>query len=362
MRILSRYILKEFLSNLFLGLLIFTFVLLLDHLFELADLLLNKGVGLGLTLKLLFLLLPSSLSLTLPMSTLLAILLTFGRLSENNEITAVRASGVAAWNYSKTPLAAALVASFFLVPFNTRWAPHAHAAFRQLYLQVLKRNPLVRIEEKTFVQIGEYHLFVERKDRKTKAMRGITIYKLPANGAPLRVFAERGTASVDSAKGMTFFMQDGRIEQVDAADPSKWVYTGFKDYQLFIPLVNAQTSSERALEEMDNNELAAEINRLKSKHLPFPILACQMHLRWALAVSPFLFALLGIPLAIRLHRGGRSIGFGLSLMIMVIYYVLVMGGTAAGQRGLWPPWFAVWLGNGVLLASASAFYWRFTQK
>jgi len=87
-------ILKEFLENLFLGLIIFTFVLLLDHLFELVDLLLNKGVGIGLTLKLLLLLLPSSLSLTLPISTLLATLLTFGRLSENNEITAVRASGL----------------------------------------------------------------------------------------------------------------------------------------------------------------------------------------------------------------------------------------------------------------------------
>ena len=109
MKILSRYILKEFLANVVLGLVIFTFVLLLDKLFELADLLLNKGVGLWLTLKLLFLLLPSSLSLTLPMSTLLATLLTFGRLSENNEITAVRASGLAAWSYVKTPLAAALL-------------------------------------------------------------------------------------------------------------------------------------------------------------------------------------------------------------------------------------------------------------
>src|ERR1017187_8815109 len=104
MRILSRYILKEFLANLVLGLVIFTFVLLLDRLFELVDLLLNKGVGFYLTFKLLFLLLPSSLSLTLPMSTLLAVLLTFGRLSENNEITAVRASGLAAWSYVKMPL------------------------------------------------------------------------------------------------------------------------------------------------------------------------------------------------------------------------------------------------------------------
>jgi lipopolysaccharide export system permease protein len=187
-----------------LGLLIFTFVLLLDHLFELADLLLNKGVGLWLTLKLLFLLLPSSLSLTLPMSTLLSALLTFGRLSENNEITAVRASGLAAWSYVKTPLITALVTVLFLIPFNTLWAPRAHASFRQLYLQVLQRNPLVRIEEKTFVEIGDYHLFVERKDKKTKLMKGVTIYKIPVEGAPLRIFAERGTASVNETQGITF--------------------------------------------------------------------------------------------------------------------------------------------------------------
>jgi lipopolysaccharide export system permease protein len=255
MKILSRSILQEFLGNLFLGLVIFTFVLLFDHLFELADLLLNKGGGLYLTLKLLFLLLPSSLTLTLPMSTLLASLLTYGRLSENSEITAVRASGLAAWSYVRAPIIASLLAVVFLIPFNTIWAPRAHASFRLLYLQLLQRNPLIRIEEKTFVEIGDYHLFVEKKDRKTKQMRGVTIYKIPADGAPLRIFAESGTASVSSTHGITFLLKDGRIEQVDPSDPSRWVYTSFVDYQLFIPLGNSGSTSERALEEMDNGEL-----------------------------------------------------------------------------------------------------------
>jgi len=361
MRILSRYILKEFLGNLFLGLLIFTFVLLIDHLFELFDLLLNKGVGLWLTLKLLFLLLPSSLSLTLPMSILLASLLTFGRLSENNEITAMRASGLATWSYVRMPLVVALLTVAFLIPFNTLWAPRAQSSFRLLYLQVLKRNPLVRIEEKTFTEIGDYHLFVEKKNRKTKVMRGVQIYKIPADGAPLRIFAESATASVSGTQGITFLMKDGRIEQVDANDPSRWIYTSFKDYQLFIPLGNTTSISDRSLEEMDNKELRSEMRRYKSKNLPFPVLACQFHLRWALAMTPFLFAALGIPLAIRVHRGGRSIGFGLSVLIMVLYYVMVMGGTGAGQRGTWPPWFAVWLADEVMLVAAIGFYWRFVR-
>src|SRR5262249_23988474 len=128
------------------------------------------------------------------------------------------------------------------------------------------------------------------------------------------------------------------------------------------PLMSPLASSERALEEMDNRELRAEIGRLKIKHLPYPFLACEMHLRWAIAFAAFLFCLMGIPLAIQLHRGGRSIGFGLSLVIMVAYYVLGMGGTAAGQRSLLPPWLAEWLGNIALLGCASFLYWRFSRR
>src|SRR6185295_17645672 len=114
-KVLSRYVLTQYLANLGLGLMIFTFVLILDKLFELADLLINKGAGLVLTLKMLGLLLPTSLSLTLPMSNLLAALLTFGSLSETNEITAARASGIASWDFSWTPLVVALFSTLFLL-------------------------------------------------------------------------------------------------------------------------------------------------------------------------------------------------------------------------------------------------------
>src|SRR5262249_16332919 len=104
MKILSKYILRQYMANLLLGLAIFTFVLLLDRLFELVDLLINKGAGFLLTMKLLVLLIPTSLSLTLPMSNLLAALLTFGHLSETNEITAARASGIAMRDFIWMPV------------------------------------------------------------------------------------------------------------------------------------------------------------------------------------------------------------------------------------------------------------------
>lgn len=361
MKILSRYILKEFLANLALGVMVFTFILLMDRLFELVDLLLRKGVGLVLTLKILFYLLPSSLSITLPMSFLLAALLTFGKLSENNEITAMRASGLSAWSYVRTPILVALVAVGFLIPFNADWAPVAHSQFRHIYVELLQRNPLVRIEEKTFAEIGDYHIYVHKKDRKTNELRGITIYRTSATGAPIRIFASRGKAYVHPTRGVQLDLEQGRIEQVDPKNPNQWFYSGFDTYGLSLPFGKTAGTSDRTLDEMTNKELGKKIEEMRAKKVPYAIISCQRHLRWALAMTPFLFVLLAIPLAMLLQRGGRSLGFGLSLLITLLYYVLIMGGTGLGQRGVWPPWLAVWLSNVVITMLGGFLAWRFSK-
>jgi lipopolysaccharide export system permease protein len=347
-RILSRYILAQYLGNLALGLGIFTFVLLLDRLFELVDLLINKGAGIVLTLKLLALLIPTSFSLTLPMSNLLASLLTFGALSETNEITAARASGIATWDFIWTPIAVAAMSVLFLVPFNSQWAPQAQSRFRQTYIQLLQRNPLVRIEEKTFSDIGDYHLFVEKKSWRRPTLRGVTIYKTPANGAPLRIFADKGEAHVDMSRGMWLILEDGHIQEINPTDPQRWFYTVFRSYQFFIPFESPKQATNRAITEMSNGELSRTAAELRAKGLPYPLYTSEIHLRLALAVTPVLFVCLGIPLALRVRRGGRSIGFGLSLLVVFVYYVLVMGGVGVAQRGVLPTAPCVWFANGVV--------------
>lgn len=362
MRILSRYIGKEYLGNLALGLLIFTFVLLLEHLFELAEVLINKGGSFWLTLELMALLLPSTLTITLPVSCLLAALLTYGRFSETNEITAIRASGIAAWNYVKIPLLIALVLTSFLLPFNSSWAPKAQGRFRTLFSEILSRNPLVRIEENTFSQMGAYYFHIRRKSRRGRQMYGITIYKTAADNPPLRIYAERGTAAVVKNRGISFMLERGHVAKVDPMKPTAWVTTAFNNYSLEIPFTGTVVASEKTLQELTYHDLKRRIEELKAKGMPYPVLSSQIHFRWALAVTPVLFVFLGIPLAIRVQRGGRSIGFGLSLLVVAIYYVLLMGGTGLAQRGAVPTVPAVWAANAVLGAAACFFSWRFLKK
>ena len=94
MRILRRYILRELLTPFLISLVFFTFVFFVGNLFKLADLLVNKGVSPWDLLKVLVLLMPSLLGYIIPTSALTAILLVFGGFAQNNEITAIKASGV----------------------------------------------------------------------------------------------------------------------------------------------------------------------------------------------------------------------------------------------------------------------------
>ena len=113
---------------------------------------------------------------------------------------------------------------------------------------------------------------------------------------------------------------------------------------------------------MDNGELARAAGVLRAKGLPYPLYTCERQLRIALAVTPLLFVLLGIPLALRVRRGGRSIGFGLSFGVVLIYYVLLMGGVGLAQRGALPVTPLVWFANGVITAVSLWLGWRMLKQ
>ncbi len=205
-------------------------------------------------------------------------------------------------------------------------------------------------------------MFVEKKSWRKPPLRGVTIYKIPQEGAPLRIFAERGEAHVDTATGMWLVLEDGHIQEINPTNPQRWYYIVFKTYEFFIPFESKAQASSRAIEEMDNSELSQTAEDLRKKGLPYPLYTCERQLRLALAVTPLLFVLLGIPLALRVRRGGRSIGFGLSLLVVLVYYVLVMGGVSIAQRGVWPATPSVWFANAVIGLVGLGLAWRLLKQ
>lgn len=341
--ILARYLLKQFFPPFLFGLALFSGVLLLDRVFDLVDLLVNKGVSLGVSARMFLLFLPTVLTLTIPMSMLLACLLTFGRLSEDNEITALRASGLSFGQMLWPPLVIALLLSAAMAPFNAVLAPRAMNAFRSLYHAIITADPLVKIEPRRFITLQNVRLYARETDPAQAALKDVTLYNISSDRWQ-RIYARRGVAQVD-ARSLVLRLEQGQLEQFSWENPLDVLHLKFKDYTLAVPFGGEAGGRDRSWRELSVAQLREEIRRRKADGLsPGPVSA-EMHLRFAIAASPLALALLGIPLGIALEKGGRGVGFGASIGVLFLYYLLLIFGLNLAEKDALPALPALWLPN-----------------
>lgn len=349
MKVIHRYIIKEILPPVLLSLVLFTFILLLDRIFDLMDLYLKQGVKLTLIIRLLMLIIPNIFSLTIPMAILLGCILSFGRLSEDGEITAFRSSGQHLWHLVWPVLLISLLASFYLVYFNSNISPKSHDAFKKLYLEALQEKPLSRLEEKTFMRLPNYYLYIKDVNKKTGTLKGIQIYKLNPPAPPDQIFAREGRSEIDPESGLTLFLTNGSIQQLDKDDLTKTVFTSFSNYTITIPFTpqakDRKHSSSKNLRASTSSELKELITEYREKKLPTNYIKTELYLRHMMAFTPLIFALIGVSLGIRLEKGGRSFSFGISLLILFTYYLLLIGSITISEKGVLPPLISMWIPN-----------------
>lgn len=358
MKIIYRYILKEFFESFVFGLAVFSSILLLDQVFQLINLFLSKGISFVIVVKLFLLVLPNILSLTIPMSCLFAILLAYGRLSEDNEITALRSSGIGYAGFTMPILAMVLLLCGFLVVFNQRISPGTHQQFRKIYHEIINQRPLLKFEENAVTTIGDYRLFVQKVDKDRNMLYGVNIYKFSkeAQESPWRISASSATVSASGA-AVIFSLNHGFWQNPNPAKPLNLVNMSFAHYQFMIPLGDNIMPLSQSFKEMTGPQLLNEIKTYKLKKMPTNLLENEYWLRWILACAPLVFALAGIPLGIVTERGGKSIGFGLSLLVMFGYYLLLVTGLNLGEKGYAPPALVLWLPN-VATALVGLIFWK----
>lgn len=216
MRILERYVLREHLFPFILGFSVVIFLFSLDFLFELVDLAVGKGVSPGVVLELFVLSLGWMCALAFPCSVLIASLASFGRLSQDNEIAAMRANGVNLLRVIAAPLLAALVLAGLLVLFNNYVLPESNHALYNLMVDVSRKRPTTQITEGVFIDGFEgYNIFVEKVDNRTNVIRGVKIYQLSSNARPTTILADWGKIHYSpDGRVLTLELHDGEIHEV----------------------------------------------------------------------------------------------------------------------------------------------------
>ena len=364
MRILRTYILRELLQPTLMALVLFTFVLLVGNLVKLTELLINKGVSPLAILQMFTLLVPSLLSYTVPMSVLTGTLLAFGKLSSDREILAMKASGVSFYAIAAPVLMVGFLVSVALVPINTDVVPWSHYATRQLLLDIGIRNPAAFLEGGTFIkEFKPYILFVYQVEGNH--LSEIRIYE-PKEGSPTRtIVAKRGEfIPIPAERRVLLKLFDGAADEPDPKDPVKFYKLQFATYTINLTVGEGRNPAtlDRKPRDMNLDQLRAETAKLTAAGIDATPLRTELHGRFSMAFSPLVFILTGLPLGITTRRAQRSIGFGLSVVIFLGYYLFLVLGHALAEKGWLPPAPAMWLGNAVFFAAGSFLIWRTARQ
>ena len=351
MKILRNYFLKEFIGPLFLALCVLTFVMILGNLVKIADLVINKGVAIYSVGKLFFFMLPSLLTYTLPIAALIAVLLALGRLSSDNEIVAIKASGVNIFTLILPLLIVGIILSLVLVIFNDRVVPYAHYATRKTLVDVGVKNPTAYLEPGIFIDsFQKYVLFIYGIEENK--LTNVRIYEPQGEGKPTRtIVAKRGEFIAVPEKNMIKIkLMDGTSDEPDPENPSNFYKLNFKTYFMALNLTQAQDKDKigKKTKDMTIPELRNEINKLKKENIDPAPLFTEINKKISLAFSCLVFILLGCPLAIITRRREKSINFGIAFLIVGIYYLLLMGSEALSLQGYADPKIAMWIPNIIL--------------
>jgi lipopolysaccharide export system permease protein len=223
MRILERYVLREHLFPFLIGFSIVVFLLTLDFMFDLIDLAIGKGVSLGIVLELFVLSLGYMVALAFPCAVLIASLAAFGRLSQDNEIAAMRSTGVNLLRIIAAPFGAALCLAIALVLFNNHVLPESNHALANLMADVGRKRPTAQITEGVFIDAFEgYNIFVEKVNDRTNEIRGVKIYQISNTARPTTILAEWGVIhNSPDGRVMTLELHDGEIHEVPPNDAER---------------------------------------------------------------------------------------------------------------------------------------------
>lgn len=367
-RVLFRTIAREAAEPMALGFFLFCFTFLARQLLRVMEFAVNKGVGIGELGKLVLGIAVPFAGLTLPMALLLGIMVGFSRLSSDAEIVAMKASGVSPAQMFGPALALAGLSWVICAGLMVFGYPWGFRTARETFIAIARTNATVGIQERVFLtEFDDVVIYAEKVPVRGQQLEGLVIYDARDEDRPQTIFARRGSiTSNPRVFTVEIELEDGELQILDEGR-SRLQRVHFEAYALSLDL-NARVMGNlptRDPKEMSLGELRAEVAAQRATadgDWVRPLL--EFHRRFTVPFACLVLPLAGIPLGIQPQRTGRVWGFGLSLVLIGLYYGGMVMGEAlakqnlAGGHGGVPVWMAAWLPNVMLGAIGGLLTWQ----
>ncbi|HEX7344968.1 MAG TPA: LptF/LptG family permease [bacterium] len=357
-KIISRYLILEFLPPFFYAFSLITMIILLNLIVQMLSKIAGKGLDPYLIMEFFFLNLAWITALAVPMAVLVATLMAFGRLSADNEITALKSAGVSLWQLIVPYLILGALLCYLLIEFGNRVLPDFNHRSRVLSGDIRRKKPTLALEEGIFIfDLPHYVLWAQRIDQRQSKLYSLVIYDESDPRYPGVVSAAEGDLNfVREEEAFHLQLYNGEMHRQDAKDPGYYQRTQFERSLLRIPAPNMifehQESGYRSDRELSAPEMWKQVQEMKKEgsknRRRINSFLVEIHKKYSIPFACIVFVLIGAPLGVRAHRGGIGVAASLSVFFFLVYWAFLIGGEDLADRNIMTPAMAMWAPNALL--------------
>ena len=358
--LLNKLILGSCAGPFVFGILIFVLIFVAgDLLFQAAKLIIEQGVALSVVVRLFFYRMPEVVLLTVPMSSLLSTLLGMSTLNGSSELIALKSLGIPFRRILRPIFLASVLISVIALILNETFVPFASLAADRLMKYEIMKNQAAVVQEKVFLREEEGGrlkrvLYIDELDPNLGKLSGVMMHEFDDGRLTMTLHAKRGMWQ-DSQ----WWIEDGRIYSI-TRDGEVSLLLKFERQRLAIRMSPEQLQrSTRKPADMSAHELWSYIKQAEETGTDLSQLWVMFHLKLAVPWACVIMAVLGAGFgASRRGRSGGGVGFGISVVMVFAYYVVMSLCRAFGESGNLPAVIAGWGPNIVFLVIALFFTWR----
>jgi lipopolysaccharide export system permease protein len=376
------YLTRQVLSATLVTVMVFTFMLLLGNVLrEILALLVNRQANLWTVFNAVGLLIPFVLVFALPMGLLTATLLTFGRFSADNELTAARAGGISLVSLITPILLLAFGMSCLCAMINTQVAPQCRVAYKKLLAGIGIKSASALITDKTFIKdFAGYIVYIDQVSGDQ--LKDVLIYDLEGDKIGTCIRAATGRYEIDPtnhtlrvvlqdawrvglANGRRSALYVGEFERANVPlakpkeEPTKLTDMTFFQLQEQLRQLEKHVGEALPYFKGATNQPPASLRpmNIRSTDLTLP-LRVQMHRQISFSFACIGFTLVGIPLGLRAHRRETTFGMAVALILVAVYYSFFILGQAFETRPEFAPCLILWLPNFLFQIVGMVLLWR----
>jgi lipopolysaccharide export system permease protein len=350
--IINRYILKEFFAPFAVNLLFFTFIFLMAELIQITNWIVNYNINMATIFLMIVYQIPFLLIFVIPISVMITVLLTFLRLSNENEILALKTGGISIYALLTPVFAFCFIGFVLTLVMAVYGQPRGRFALKELTRHIVSSNVTIGLKERVFNDsFGDVVIYVNKIDPKSKLLIDVFIEDTRQPDRVNTVIAPRGEIFDEPEKAISYLrLFNGSIHQSDLKEKTANSIQ-FDRYDISLPVI--QSSSPKDSKPIRPKEMnTGVLNRfVKSANVEddrYFRARLELHRRFAIPFGCFVLGLLAVPLGVQSKSAKRSFGLFLGLVFYLFYYLLMSIGKIYGETGVYPPVIGMWLPNLVM--------------